>query len=138
MPLCSLKSCHFMFMRVPLNTCAPYFLNASYVPVPNYTYYFVTISHHLWPSEERLLKDASFCEQQSLLKVVWTPTPFEIFLSPSLFCVSRVQAPPPSYNVESLAETLSYIQMHHFYLKDNSYLLSTTFFYGGGDFIAHK
>ena len=43
---------------------------------------------------------------------------------------------PPSYNAESLAETLSYVKMHHSYLQDYSYLLHTTLFYGGGDFVA--
>ena len=31
-PHCSLKRCQFLFMRVPLNKCAPHFLNASYIP----------------------------------------------------------------------------------------------------------
>ena len=31
-PLCSLKCCQFLLMRMPLNTCIPHFLNDFYVP----------------------------------------------------------------------------------------------------------
>ena len=43
--------------------------------------------------------------------------------------------PPLSYNVEPLAETLSYVKMHHFYQQGYSYLLHTTLLYGGGNFL---
>ena len=54
---------------------------------------------------------------QSLPKVVGTPMPFKIFRVLSLFCVShRSGSPlPPSNNVESQAETLTFVKMYHLY-----------------------
>ena len=42
---------------------------------------------------------------------------------------------PPLYNVESIAEALSYLERHHFSLQCYLYHLQTTLFYGGGDFV---
>ena len=42
---------------------------------------------------------------------------------------------PPSYNIESIAEALCYLERHHFSLQYYSYHLQTTLLYGGGDFV---
>ena len=42
---------------------------------------------------------------------------------------------PPLYNVESIAEALSYLERHHFSLQCYLYHPQTTSFYGGGDFV---
>ena len=42
---------------------------------------------------------------------------------------------PPLYNVESIAEALSYLERHHFSLHCYSYHLQTTLLYGGRDFV---
>ena len=44
---------------------------------------------------------------------------------------------PPRYNVESIAEALTYLERHHFSLQCYSYHLQTTLLYGGGDFVVH-
>ena len=41
---------------------------------------------------------------------------------------------PPSYNVESIAEALSFLERHHFSIQCNSYHLQATLSNGGGDF----
>ena len=41
----------------------------------------------------------------------------------------------PSYNVESIAEDLSYLERHHFSLQCYYYHLQTALLYGGGDFV---
>ena len=43
---------------------------------------------------------------------------------------------PSSYNVELIAEALSYLERHHFSLQCYSYHLQTTLLYGGVDFVA--
>ena len=56
------------------------------------------------------------------------------FLPPSFFRCKNSNCEPPSplYNVESIAEALSYLEKHHFPLKCYLYHLQTTLFYGGG------
>ena len=65
---------------------------------------------------------------QCLPKVVGTPIPFKDFpiLIPFLCHQWECKPLPPSYNVESIAETFSYTKMHHFYVQGYSYLLHTT------------
>ena len=46
-----------------------------------------------------------------------------------------VSSLPPSYNVESIDEALSYLGKHHFSLQCYSYHLQTTLLYGLGDFV---
>ena len=61
------------------------------------------------------------------------------FQPPSYFhCKNDNSEPlPASYNVESMAEALSYLERHHFSLQCYSYHLQTTLFYGAGDFVVH-
>ena len=58
--------------------------------------------------------------------------PFKISLS----CVTNGNPFLSSNNCELIAETFSYAEMHHFYVQVYSYLIHTTFFYRGGDFMA--
>ena len=44
---------------------------------------------------------------------------------------------PPSYNVESIAKALSYLERHHFSLQCYSYYFQTKVLYRGGDFVVH-
>ena len=57
------------------------------------------------------------------------------FPSPSYFRCRNDNCEPPSYNVESIAEALSYLERHHFSFQCYSYQLQTTLLYGGGDFV---
>ena len=49
--------------------------------------------------------------------------------------ITIVSPLPPLYNVESIAEALSYLERHNFLLQCYLYHLHTTLFYGGRDFI---
>ena len=40
LPLCSLESCQFLFMRVPPEYMCPHFLNASCIPITHNSYEF--------------------------------------------------------------------------------------------------
>ena len=42
---------------------------------------------------------------------------------------------PPSYNVKSIDEALSYLESHHFSIQCYSCYLQTTFLYRGGNFV---
>ena len=60
-----------------------------------------------------------------------------IFYPRSFFAakITIVNPLPPLYNVEWIAEALSYLEKHNFPLQCNLYHLHTTLFYGGGDFV---
>ena len=60
---------------------------------------------------------------------IFYPRPF------SAAKITIVSPLPPLYNVESIAEALSYLERHHFPLQCYLYHLHTTLFYGGGDFV---
>ena len=49
--------------------------------------------------------------------------------------ITIVSPLPPLYNVESIAEALSYLERHNFPIQCYLYHLHTTLFYGGGDFV---
>ena len=49
--------------------------------------------------------------------------------------VTIVNPLPPLYNVEWIAEALSYLEIHNFPLQCYLYHLHTTLFYGGEDFV---
>ena len=49
--------------------------------------------------------------------------------------IAIVSPLPPLYNVESIAEALSYLERHHFSLQCCLYHLQTTLFDGGGDVV---
>ena len=61
----------------------------------------------------------------------------EIFYPRPFFAakITIVSPLPPLYNVESIAEALSYLERHHFSLQCYLYPLGTTLFYGEGDFV---
>ena len=66
-----------------------------------------------------------------------THTVLAIFHPHPIFAAEmRIVNPlPPSYNVESIAEALGYLERHHFSLQCYAYYLQTTLFYGEGDFV---
>ena len=80
----------------------------------------------------------SMLKLQCLPKALGIPIHFKIFQLFSLSCVSNGSTIPlpPSYNIDVLAKTLSYVKMHYFYLQNYSYLLHTTLLYGVGNLVA--
>ena len=49
--------------------------------------------------------------------------------------ITIVSPLPPLYNIELIAEALSYLERHHFPLQCYLYHLHATLFYRGGDFV---
>ena len=74
---------------------------------------------------------------QCLPKVLGHPCSGRNFLPPSFFAakITILSPLPPSYNVESIAEALIYLERHHFPLQCYLYHLHTTLLYGGGNLL---
>ena len=85
--------------------------------------------------------DCSYTDQKcnyNVFKRPWnTHAVAGIFYPCPFFAAKIVIASPlpPLYNVESIAEALSYLERHHFSLQCYLYHLETTVFYGGEDFV---
>ena len=104
------------------------------------TAYYIFIVDDGSKSKSKTSDSSNFMATMSAKSPLNTHTVLGIFQPRPTFAAEMtiVSPLPPSYNVESIAEVLSYLERYHFSLQCCSYHLQTTNLYGGGDFVVHS